>query len=81
MGPKEKDRGDGTSNGGSRQDKGGKNPSNDPYDDWGHMLLSAIAKIKYQKQRPNLERVTQTMRQLYCKSPQEVIHNLEIQVN
>ncbi|KAK7074863.1 Histone acetyltransferase kat6b [Halocaridina rubra] len=71
MGPKNKDHGGGGGGGG-----GDGSPVS--FDVWRQRILSAIAKIRSQKQRPNLERITQAMRQW---PPDVVITNLQAQVD
>ncbi|KAK4308421.1 hypothetical protein Pmani_019895 [Petrolisthes manimaculis] len=86
MGPKDRDRsggggGGGGSSGGGDGGGGGGGSSLINSEEWLQRLLTAIAKIKSQKQRPNLERITQTMRQLYTVSPDIVVTNLQAQVD
>ncbi|KAK8722069.1 hypothetical protein OTU49_012463, partial [Cherax quadricarinatus] len=85
MGPKDQDRGGGGSTGGgSSASAGGSNSSTAPTvtsEEWLQRLLAAITKIKSQKQRPNLERITQTMRQLFTVPPDLVVTNLQAQVD
>ncbi|KAK3894177.1 hypothetical protein Pcinc_002034 [Petrolisthes cinctipes] len=86
MGPKDRDRsggggGGGGSSGGGDGGGGGGGSSLISSEEWLQRLLTAIAKIKSQKQRPNLERITQTMRQLYTVSPDIVVTNLQAQVD
>ena len=80
MGPKDRDRGGG---GGGGSSGGGGDGSSCllSSEQWLHRLLAAISKIKSQKQRPNLERITQTMRQLYTVPPDLVVANLQAQVS
>ena len=62
------------------KDKGGTSiPPNEMTEnlDWLKKLLAAITKIKSHKQRPNLERITQTMRHLYSSAPDDVFCNLQ----
>ncbi|XP_045599275.1 uncharacterized protein [Procambarus clarkii] len=92
MGPKDRDRGGGGGGGGGGSGGtgggGGVNASGSSSstpsvtsEEWLQRLLTAIAKIKSQKQRPNLERITQTMRQLYTVPPDMVVTNLQAQVD
>lgn len=87
MGPKDRDRGGGGGGGGSSSGGGGGGGSGSgsscllSSEEWLHRLLAAISKIKSQKQRPNLERITQTMRQLYTVPPDLVVANLQAQVS
>lgn len=88
MGPKDRDRGGGGGGGGGGGSSGGSDGGGGgggspliSSEEWLQRLLTAIAKIKSQKQRPNLERITQTMRQLYTVSPDLVVTNLQAQVS
>lgn len=76
MGPKEKDRGSGAGTTSSEH----LSPVSESFEKWHRWLIAAITKIKNQKQRPNLERITQTVRQQHSVSPEEVLTNLQVQV-
>ncbi|XP_064113125.1 histone acetyltransferase KAT6A-like isoform X2 [Macrobrachium nipponense] len=69
--------GGGGGSGGSGSN-GGEDASQVSFEIWRQRILSAIAKIRSQKQRPNLERITQAMRQW---PPDVVITNLQAQVD
>lgn len=87
MGPKDRDRGGGGGGSGGGGGGGGVSAGSSSSstttvssEEWLQRLLTSIAKIKSQKQRPNLERITQTMRQLFTVPPDLVVTNLQAQV-
>ncbi|CAL4066385.1 unnamed protein product [Meganyctiphanes norvegica] len=57
---------------------GSGGPGNDV---WLKRFLASIARIKSQKQRPNLDRICQTMRQLYSANPGDTVTQLQLQVD
>merc|ERR1712142_47984 len=64
------------------KDSDGGGSSGGPGNDvWLKRFLGSIARIKSQKQRPNLDRICQTMRQLYSANPGDVVTQLQIQVD